>query len=163
MFPKFKIIQIMKNENKLELIGTISSDSFKDHKWVDDKWVGSLKLNDSIIFGRWYKETNDWKFIVDKEDIAKANFAIEQEVELVDGYWGERVELVIDKSIKWREAIYLATGKRDHDHCLICWARISEIENKHYLIANEQDAVCSDCFENYIKQVSFDFIVYPDN
>ena len=127
-FPTFKINQVTKTEKNLELTGVISSDSFNGHKWVDDKWVGSLKIDDSLLFGRWHKQISDWKFVIDSEDYTKADFFVGQEVELIDGYWGERVELVVDKSIKWKEAIYLATEKRDHDHCLICRTTTSEIK-----------------------------------
>jgi hypothetical protein len=161
MFPTFKINQVIKAEKGIELIGSISSDSFNGHKWVDDKWVGSLRINDSMVFGRWHKQNSDWKFIVNSEDNSKSDFSVGHQVELIDGYWGERVELVIDKSIKWKEVTYLATDRNDHDHCLICWATISEIENKQYMIANERTAVCLNCFEIYIKQGNFDFIAYP--
>jgi hypothetical protein len=161
MFPSFKINQVIKAEKGLELTGIISSDSFRGHKWVNDKWVGSLRINDSMVFGRWYKQNSDWKFVVDFEDIPKADFSVGQKVELIDGYWGERVELVIDKSIRWKEAIYSATDRNNHDHCFICWATVSEIENKQYMLANERVAVCLNCFKVYIKQGSFDFIVYP--
>jgi hypothetical protein len=162
MFPTFKINEVTNTENSLELTGRISSDSFNGHKWVDDKWVGSLKVNDSIVFGRWHKQNNDWKFAVDQEDSSKADFYVGQEVALIDGYWGERVELVVDKSINWKEATFSATERNNHDHCLICWATISEFENKRYMLANERVAVCLNCFENYIKQNSFDFIAYPE-
>lgn len=161
MFPRFKINEVIKTDKCLELTGSISSDSFNGHKWVDNKWVGSLRVEDSIIFGRWHKQHSEWKFVVDTEDNSKVDFFIGQEVELVDGYWGERVELVIDKSIRWKEATYRATDRNDHDHCLICWATISETENKQYILANERIAVCLNCFENYVKNDSFDFITYP--
>lgn len=161
MFPTFKISEVIKAEKGIELTGNISSDSFNGHKWVDDKWAGSLRVNNSIVFGRWHKQNSDWKFVVDAEDSPKANFSLGQKVELIDGYWGERVELVIDKSIKWKEAAFSATDRNSHDHCLICWATISEIENKLYMFANERIPVCLNCFESYIKQGNFDFIAYP--
>jgi hypothetical protein len=162
MFPTFKINQVIKADKGLELTGNISSDSFKGQKWVDDNWIGSLRIDNLIVFGRWHKQNSDWKFRVDFEDSSKVNFSVGQEVELIDGYWGERVELVIDKNIKWKEAAYSATDRSDHDHCLICWATISEIENRQYMLANERTAVCLDCFETYIKQDSFGFIAYPE-
>lgn len=145
----------------LELTGSISSDSFDGQKWVDDKWVGSLKINDSMVFGRWYEQSSDWKFIVDAEDILKADFITGQEIELIDAYWGERVELVIDKSIQWKESVYSATDGDDHDHCLICWATISENENRRHLKADERVTVCLKCFEIYVRQNNLNFITYP--
>jgi hypothetical protein len=161
MFPTFKINKVIKAEKGIELTGSISSDSFNGHKWVDDKWVGSLRINDSMVFGRWHKQNSDWKFVVDSEDNSKSDFSVGQEVELIDGYWGERVELVIDKSIKWKETAFSEKGSNTHDHCFFCWATIAEIENRQYLLANERLAVCLNCFENYVRKGNFDFIVYP--
>lgn len=158
MFPTFKINQVVKAEKGLELTGVISSDSFDGHKWVDDKWVGALMANDSMVFGRWHKQDGDWKFAVDPEEVSKAGFSAGQEVELIDGYWSERIEVVIDKSIEWIAAAYAGD---DHEHCLICWATISEFENSRYMLANERTAVCLNCFETYVKQGDFDFITYP--
>lgn len=161
MFPTFKINEVIKTEKGLKLTGSISSDSFNGHKWVDEKWTGSLRINDSLVFGRWHKQNSGWKFVVDPEDLLKIDFFVGQEVGLIDGYWGERVELVVDKSIKWKEATYSATDRNDHDHCLFCWATISETENRQYMLANDRVAVCLSCFETYVKNGSFDFIIYP--
>jgi hypothetical protein len=161
MFPTFKINQVIKAEKGVELTGSISSDSFNGHKWVDDKWGGSLRVNNSIVFGRWHKQNSDWKFIVDPKDPIKVDFSAGQEVELIDGYWGERVELVIDKSIEWKKDTYLATDKSDHDHCFFCWATIAEFENRQYMLANNREVVCLHCFKTYVENGSFDFIIYP--
>jgi hypothetical protein len=76
MFPTFKINQAIKAGKGVELLGSISSDSFNGHKWVDDKWIGFLRVNDSIVFGRWHKQNSNWKFVVDAEDSPKADFSI---------------------------------------------------------------------------------------
>jgi hypothetical protein len=162
MFSIFKINEVIKAGKELELTGIISSDSFNGQKWVDDNWVGYLKVNDLMVFGRWNRQNSFWKFAVDSEDVSKADFFVGQEVEIIDGYWSERVELVIDKSIKWRELAYSPADKNDHEHCLICWATISKNENSRYALANERTAVCLNCFETYVKKGNFDFIAYPN-
>lgn len=159
MFPVFKINQVIKNLTGTDLIGGISSDFFEGEKWVDDKWLGFLRLNNSLVYGRWHKQNDDWKFVAESKDNPKLDFFIGQELSLFDGYWGERIELVIDKSLNWKEATYSISN--DHDHCFICWATISEFENREYMLGNDRVGVCLNCFKNYIEQDSFDFITYP--
>lgn len=160
-FPTFRINQVVNTEKVLELLGVISSDSWKSHKWVDDKWIGSLRVRDSVVFGRWQKQDSNWKFAVNREDITKADFVVGQLVELIDGYWGERVELVIDKSILWERTEFIESSKNTHDHCFFCWATISESENTEHMVANERETVCLNCFDIYVNEGSFDFIQYP--
>jgi hypothetical protein len=53
----------------------------------------------------------------------------------LEGYWGERAELVLDEDQTWREADYrprdttrigggVIPGGWHHEHCSICWERI---------------------------------------
>lgn len=81
MFPTFKINKVINAEKSIEVTGIISSNSFNNHKWVDDKWSDPLKLNNSIVFGRWHKQNGGWKFVVEHEDNAKADFSNGQKVE----------------------------------------------------------------------------------
>jgi hypothetical protein len=158
MYPKFKIHKVKEEANGLELVGNLSSDSCGNEKWIDDNWLGYLKDNDFMVYGRWHKDNGEWKFFVKSEDASGVDFTVGQEVTVFDSYWGERVELVLNRKIKWREAIYKAKVNWDHDHCAICWATISEIENREYMLGDDRVEICLSCFESYIKQNSFGFI-----
>jgi len=91
----------------------------------------------------------------------------------LDGYWGERAVLVLDTSLGWEEAAFAArdavehhtngkteviTGGWDHEHCAICWANISEHENKRFMKSSRDDPICLDCFSKYVRAKSLDFI-----
>ena len=110
-FPTFEINQLGNTEKGLELIGVISSDTWGGQKWVDDKWIGSLRVADSVVFGRWHRRGAHWGFAVDREDNPIVEFFKGQEVELIDGYWGERVGLVINGSIVWERVKFKETTK----------------------------------------------------
>ena len=159
MFPKFSINKVFKIEEKVELVGTVSSDSFKNEKWIEDKWLGFLRKNNLFIYGRWHKQDENWKFVIKPEDTLGINFFEGEELDAIDGYWGERVELIFDENICWKEANYKA--QNDHNHCFFCWATISEVENKKYMLANERIGVCMSCYENYVIPKNLDFIVVP--
>jgi len=92
----------------------------------------------------------------------------------LDGYWGERVQLVFDNSLRWarvdfkpRDAIaHRRDGSKelvkegwDHEHCDICWATISLHENTSYMKSSDNDKVCLECFEKYVEKQCIDFIV----
>ena len=161
MFPEFKIKAISKTDKGMELIGNISSNEFDGEKWIDDKWLGFLKENSSLFYGRWHKHNNNWKFVVSNEELLKTDFYEGQVFSAIDGYWGERIELIIDKNITWRETVYKFTADDNHEHCFFCWVIITEYENNKYMLANELIAVCLVCYETYVKKESFDFIVVP--
>ncbi len=158
MYPTFKITKFTKNPDGLELEGFLSSDSFKTEKWIDDGWLGFLRSENQIIYGRWKKHNNKWKFLINLEDLpATSNLQPEKELVVFDGYWGERVELVLDKNIIWNELIY--TTKDDHEHCAICWKTVSEFDNQNYMLGDNRIAVCLECFQRFVEQSKLDFIV----
>ena len=69
MYPIFKITKITENPNGLELEGNISSDSFRNEKWIDNDWLGFLKDENLMIYGRWKEHNGEWKFLIKPEDI----------------------------------------------------------------------------------------------
>lgn len=158
MYPTFKIQSIKAEAGTIELVGILSSDSCKDEKWVDDNWLGYLKDKAFMLSGRWHKDNDKWKFLVQVEDASAAALYVGLEVTVFDSYWGERAELVSNKNVEWKEMSYKAKGSWDHDHCAICWATISESENTVYMLGDDREEVCLNCFESYIKQRSFGFI-----
>ena len=158
MYPTFKVTEILKNPDGLEITGNLSSIYYKNEKWVDDKWLGFLKDGNIMIYGRWKESDDNWKFFVKPEDILKSNLEVGKEYIVFEGYWGERVEIVIDENINWQKVVY--TSKDNHDHCFICWKTISEFVNQNYMFG-DQTIVCLECYEKFVKQCSFDFIGYP--
>lgn len=159
MYPTFKITEIIDNPNGLEIKGNLSSVTYKNEKWIDNDWLGFVKDGNSMIYGRWKEDDSDWKFFVKQEDILESNLQVGKEVIVFDGYWGERVEITIDKNINWQESIY--TTKDNHDHCFICWKTISKFENQKFMLGDYRIKVCLECYKQFIKPSNLDFIVIP--
>jgi hypothetical protein len=155
MYPKFTIREIQDNQGRIELLGQLSSTQCDGQKWIDVKWLGFLQDREHLFYGRWHNAGNLWRFVFERV-YEEADLQLGQELVVYDGYWGERVELVLNKNIDWREALFKA--KRDHDHCAICWVTISQEENREYKLGDSRNAVCLNCFENYIQRKDVGFI-----
>ena len=81
---------------------------------------------------------------------------IDQTFDVLDGYWGERAEVVFDESRKWSERNYQDDG--EHTHCLICWGTIWKIDNSRYMASNHNDELCLKCHSSYVNTGNLDFI-----
>lgn len=156
MFPKYKIVKI--EDNGQSVVGNLNRTNQGKEKWIDKNYVGSLLKGHDIAFGRWFKEDDLWRFRFDENESEKLSLVIGELVYAVDGYWGERIELVYNKNLSWANSIFKAEGNWDHDHCLICWGSISEQENTNYFIGNKKHSVCAECYENHVKATDISFV-----
>lgn len=81
-------------------------------------------------------------------------------LEVLDGYWGDRADLVLDTSLIWNRHQW--TDAADHDHCAICWATISTQEKSEHFAARypegRRDRVCAPCYHNYVSKRALGFI-----
>lgn len=90
--------------------------------------------------------------------------------EFLDGYWGDKAELVLDSSRKWVQRTFVPNapdgtkahiqGGWDHEHCYLCQTKISDTGNADRGgYADQEDVwVCCDCFEQYVKPKRLDFV-----
>jgi hypothetical protein len=161
MLPEFSITAIEKIDGALFIWGQLDRTEQGKEKWIKDGVSDSLIKKGTIVSGRWYKEENIWQFRVDDSETDKISFFVGETVSVVDGYWGERVRLVFDTSMKWVKAEFKIKGRWDHDHCDICWQTISENENTTHYIGNDQHPICIDCYQNYVKPCDLSFITSP--
>lgn len=157
MYPKFTIREIQDDQGRIELLGQPSSTQCDEQKWIDDHCLGYLQHQEHLFYGRWHKAGDLWRFVFE-EVYEELGLQPGQELVAYDGYWGERVELVLNENIDWREVQFKARSQRDHDHCAICWATISEEENREYRLGDGRNAVCPNCFENHIQRKDIGFI-----
>ena len=150
-FPTFNVIEHRTDE----LVGSVSSTKLGSETWVADQYLGFLKHGDSLFPGRWHYAGENWKFALDK---SQANEALpaSDEFQILDGYWGERVELVLNRRIIWRADYW--TVQDDHDHCVICWATIAVAENQNHFVATTGERVCRSCYEAYVSARALNFI-----
>jgi hypothetical protein len=155
MYPEFTIRLLCEDGNSV--IGSLNrQDQGKEH-WIDDNYVGAILCGDVVAFGRWFQESDDWRFLFDENESSKLQLSASQVVYALDGYWGERAEIVLDSGISWSKVKFTAKKEWDHEHCAICWAAISESENaSHFLGAGHP--VCEECFKRYVQPKSLDFV-----
>ncbi|MCI0741531.1 MAG: hypothetical protein L0Y72_21055 [Gemmataceae bacterium] len=105
----------------------------------------------------------------------------------LDGYWGELAELVLDSSKRWKEHRFapvdavqfpidggrmlgkisgdipadgtVVQGGWDHEHCEICWATISPVDDPIGMFSEPDQWVCCNCYQRFIVPQSLGFIV----
>lgn len=153
---------------------------------IKPKWVGVLVNRKHQCFqGRFTSVNQDLGiFVFRLDDAAKCpEFHKGDIVYFFDGYWGERVEIVLDRNTDWREKKFdsgigikignmlrkLKPGEAvpdgaeamengwDHEHCEICMETISEKTDSGF--QNKLDQwICKMCFTRYYSEVSLGFI-----
>ena len=157
-YPVFTITKIDENPNSLSAFGLIDRKEQGKEKWVDDGWVGVLFTGNKVAFGRWHRQDNLWQFKFDSEEIGKIEIQEGKKVSILEGYWGERVEIALDERIEWKEVVFHTEGNWDHDHCAICWAAISEVENTRYFLGNSRHPVCPECYKKHVSVRDISFV-----
>ncbi len=103
-------------------------------------------------------QNDKWSFFLNKNEILKINFEVGEKYTVFDGYWGEKLELVLDEDRKWQKHRFVATEKFTHDHCFFCWITICEIENQNFMSDGEGQNVCMKCFKHFVKEKSLEFM-----
>jgi hypothetical protein len=151
-FPIFHVAGNRLDERGTILFGSVSSTEFGNETWIGDRWLGYLKYGDALLYGRWYSYGQNWEFALHKPNTLLAT----NEYQILDGYWGERAELVLNKDIVWQPQQW--TVPDDHDHCAICWSTISTFENQAHFIASTGERVCAPCYDAYVRTRALTFI-----
>ena len=149
MWPTFSVAEVDANGAPL---GSVDIVSVGKETWVGDRYLGYLKLKDSLIPGRWHNHDAGWRFAPDEP----ATFLPGHNYSVLDGYWGERALIATDASLTWSTDAW--TDINDHDHCSICWATISTIAESNYYQSSANDRVCSACYRNYVSQRDISFV-----
>ena len=117
---------------------------------------GFVRQGSAICDGLWSAQGEQWQFQMQESASGLFRDLHSGAVfEVFDYYWGERVFLVLDDSIKW-EPVEISPAS--HHHCAICWAKCEEQTTPSFR-ASKTDFVCSSCFENYVVPKQFGFIV----
>jgi hypothetical protein len=154
-FPTFHLSEQRMVDGKVALLGSVSSTEAAGNTWVADRYLGYLKHGDLMFYGRWHYADDIWKFVFDKSQDISALADVEV-FEILDGYWGERAELVLNRAVSWRPDRWTKTD--DHDHCGICWATIAVAQNENHFLATTRQRVCAPCYQAYVRLRALDFI-----
>lgn len=155
LFPVFRIIAGAEPASASGLLGVVSSTQLGGETWVGDGCLGYLKCGNSLVLGRWHRRGERWEFVPGRlEHLAPLRGVTEFEV--LDGYWGERAELVLDRALAWTHDEWSTEG--DHDHCAVCWAAISRTENRGHFVSSSRQRICEPCHRDYVSTRSLGFV-----
>jgi len=154
MFPRFHIIR----RDAGEVLGSLTATTYGSEAWVGDGHIGYLMADDKFIFGRWHKRGDSWAFIPDDSRVIEILHPDADWV-VLDGYWGERAELVFDANRKWQKALY---QESDHNHCAICWQTLGQGGQPQGYVSKDTTWICCGCYESFVAPRSLDFIPPPN-
>jgi hypothetical protein len=150
LFPRFHIIRLDANE----VLGSVTATTYGRETWVGDGHIGYLMAAGKFIVGRWHTQGDSWGFIPGDSgliEILRPN----TEWIILDGYWGERAELILDANRQWQKATYEGS---DHNHCAICWETLGKDGQEDGYVSQDARWICSRCYESYVHPRSLEFI-----
>jgi hypothetical protein len=154
-FPVFRVGRVVSAESRARLSGAVTATRRGSETWIGDKHWGYLKRGDLLVRGRWHAASDHWEFVLEQgADINLLEGATE--VEVLNGYWGERAQLVLATSLSWQSDVWL--DEADHDHCAICWATINVFTHREHFRASSGERICACCYGDYVKRRSLAFI-----
>ena len=154
-FPRFRVTGVDRSCTLLS--GEVSATEVYRETWVGDGHLGYLLSRRELFPGRWEKRGDDWLFR-SARPIELVAGRRPSEYEVLDSYWGERAELVLNTQPDgW--AVREWNDPEDHEHCAICWATVSVESNARYhWHAGLRTACCSRCHDSYVMRRSLAFV-----
>lgn len=157
--PRFRIAEVVREETRVTLRGTVSRTTHGRETWVKDGRVCELMQGSSLMSGRFRRDGDEWEVVLEHpEDLGDLDGIAE--LDILDGYWAERAELVFDPHLTWTRACW--TEELRHDHCGICWAMIHPSDHREYYLASDGRVVCVPCHQDYVSRRSLGFIPEHD-
>lgn len=148
-------------------------------EWIGERWSIFVLAPDRFR-GCWVEidsvDRKCWLVSLRLEDPPQTNFVeVGSTYEYLDGYWGDRAELVLDRSREWKLKTFVpkdsvryardgtkthVPGGWDHEHCYVCQKTIShigEVDREGY-VDQEDVWVCCHCYEQYVTPRSLAFV-----
>ena len=174
-------------------ISAINTDCCVGHfdasPWIGENWIGYIYTGEGpFIRGRFREVDLDASTCAFYPDDATAISGLRSSVSYpyLDGYWGERAQLVLDEHRNWErrefepsDALRYPTstggsmvtrssadaptggeviqGGWDHEHCEICWETISLPDQPVGYFSPPETWICDQCHTNYVIHRSLAF------
>ena len=157
--------------------------------WVGENWITGLYLGGGrFLWGR-FRDVDSaalrCSFCPD-ELTELSNLRPCQSYPFMDGYWGERAELVLDEGRSWQRAVFepsdmvlfpgpggtsigtrssseepsvgkVVPGGWDHEHCETCNRTIGRGGEPEGFFSPPDAWVCEECYNNYVVPRSLAF------
>ena len=158
--------------------------------WVGENWITGFLLEGSrFLWGR-FRDVNLAARTCSFTPDSLAELVMlrpHQSYPFIDGYWGERAELVLDESRSWKRAVFEASdmlllpgtggtsmgtrsspgeasggrvvsGGWDHEHCEICNRKIGNGGEQEGFVSKPDAWVCLQCYKAFVVPRSLDFV-----
>ena len=164
---------------------------FDPSPFIGERWIGCIYLGDGrFIWGRFTRVDqiqHTCEFLLD-DPTAAGLLRTGGSYPYLDGYWGERAELVLDAERAWRESDFQPTDAVrvpapqgvwltrstdeapiggdlvpkgwDHEHCSICREKIGCGGQASGFVDEKDDWVCGECFRQYVAPRSLAFVTW---
>jgi hypothetical protein len=160
----------------LKCSGTFQN--FKELQKTKVGWIVYIYLDQNTIIRGRFIEVNSGTgsgAIITSNYFSRSLFNFGSTYPLLDGYWGERVKIVLDASRKWKRVKFKPRdgimhyndgrveeikGGWDHEHCKICWQTISAFEDEeNFGYVDQADIwLCQSCYKKYKIPKSITFV-----
>lgn len=178
--PRFEIMAVLNDR---------CTGRFDPSPWVSENGIAGLYLGGHrFMWGRFRDveaETRTCSFAPDQVAELSALQAHDT-CPFMDGYWGERAELVLDENRAWRRTVFepggmahfagpggTSMGTRtspeapaggqvvpagwDHEHCEVCWAKIGCGGEPAGYLSPPDAWVCEQCYISFVVRRSLAF------
>ena len=163
---------------------------FDPSRWIGEGWIGCIYLgNGRFLWGR-FRQVDavaiNCIFSPDS-DAESLSLCPGESYPYLDGYWGQRAELVLAEDRSWErrrfqpsDAVrYPVEGGNwlapqateasppggevvpdgwEHEHCNICWEKIAEYAQLEGYFSEPNKWVCKQCFSNFVAPRSIAFV-----
>ena len=182
MLPRFEVRED-RPVDPVAILGVVSSTRHGQETWVGDGWIGYLTDGANLIPGRWSARAERWSFAPDSSDHLEVVRG-RREWSVLDGYWGERAELVLGSSRQWSRARFepkdavqfegnggmllteaadgeegtVIKGGWDHEHCAICWETLGPGGQPDGYLDPPRTWVCDRCYLQFVSTRSLGFV-----
>lgn len=151
--PRFRVLRHEPSTGLL--VGQVTAERVFKETWVGDRYIGYLLVDDSLVEGRWHRAEDGWGF--SPKGAGALLPSPPEECAILDGYWGERAELVLaTEPREWVRAVW--TDADDHEHCGVCWATIYTDAPDYLIHASRGAACCVACYDTYVVPRDLGFI-----
>jgi hypothetical protein len=174
--PQFEISEIKETGSVIKCSGIIKN--LATLLRARSGWIVTICVNQNEFIKGKFSEINSQNFqaTIDVSNLYSQGYlVVGKDYPLLDGYWGDLVELVFNNSITWKQVkfehhdstahypdgkVEIIKGGWDHEHCQICSQTISTFEkDNNYGYVNQDDNwLCESCYQRYVLKKSLDFI-----
>jgi hypothetical protein len=178
--PHFKVLAVLTDR---------CTGQFDPSPWVGDNWIAGLYLGAGrFVWGRFHNvDAAARTCSFSPHQLAElATLHSNESYPFMDGYWGERAEVVLDEGRSWRRAVFepsdlvlfpgpggtsmgtsssgderaggkVVSGGWDHEHCEICNRKIGRGGEPEGFFSPPAAWVCRECYNGFVVPRSLGF------